>query len=308
MTGIGLVYAAGEKAASVGSWNTCCDCQGVADGPYPYRVLLWGQSPVSSDTNINSYTDTSATDVSDPNEATGLSSTSHSTSTWSNDNTVDFSWTTATDNGDDYFYYLKAFDDEGDENNLALNGFMEIDTNSDNYPDSWTHPSYASRSTDSYGGDYSLHIGYNGGSWAGVYQCKPYGTYELGKWYRAEAKFKCTTGNAAMFFGDAINYGKWSASTGFGSTICDGNWKTFGRVLYMDTDQPSDGNFCIYIYGHGVSSDDIVYDDIKWSKVQNATILVRIGLILFSLSLTVALLKAVTMIMGQTVGSSPEQR
>jgi flagellin-like protein len=43
MSGIGLYYAAGERAASMGSWNTCCDCQGVADGPSPQRVLIWGK-------------------------------------------------------------------------------------------------------------------------------------------------------------------------------------------------------------------------------------------------------------------------
>jgi hypothetical protein len=38
-------------------------------------------------------------DTTDPNQVTGLSSTSHIISTWSNDNTVDVVWTAATDPG-----------------------------------------------------------------------------------------------------------------------------------------------------------------------------------------------------------------
>jgi len=76
----------------------------------------------------NNYTDTSAQDVSAPDEPADLQSTSHSTSTWSSDPTVDISWTDASDNGDDYFYYIKAFDDEGNENNILSYGTIERGT------------------------------------------------------------------------------------------------------------------------------------------------------------------------------------
>lgn len=73
-----------------------------------------------TDTN---YTDTDG-DITDPNEVSSLTSTSHSSSTWSTDNTVDLTWATATDVGTPYYYYIKAFDDSGNDNNI-LNGSIE---------------------------------------------------------------------------------------------------------------------------------------------------------------------------------------
>jgi hypothetical protein len=75
---------------------------------------LWQTGPYTQIGSINftdnNYTDTSATDVTDPAEATSLSSISHSTSVWSKDNTVDFSWTTAADNGTIYWYNMTVWD------------------------------------------------------------------------------------------------------------------------------------------------------------------------------------------------------
>jgi hypothetical protein len=216
--------------------------------------------------------DTQATDVSDPNEVTSLDSTSHNEAEWSNDPTVDLSWVTATDNGDDYFYYLKSFDSDANENSLFANGGFETDSDEDSYPDSWSKPAYASRSSDSYDGDYSVHVGYNSGNWAGINQCLNYGSYEVGQAYRVDLKFKCTTGSAAIFFGDDINYGKWDDSVAYGSSSCDGSWKSFGRYLYMDSDQPTNGHLCVYVYGMYSSSDDILYDDIVVTKIESTTI------------------------------------
>jgi hypothetical protein len=74
------------------------------------------------------YTDSDAKDVSTPDQATGLSSSTHTLSTWSNDPTVTVNWNDAIDNGDDYFYYIKAFDDEGNDNNLLTYGTIEKGT------------------------------------------------------------------------------------------------------------------------------------------------------------------------------------
>ncbi|MFB6076258.1 MAG: LamG-like jellyroll fold domain-containing protein, partial [Candidatus Aenigmatarchaeota archaeon] len=81
--------------------------------------------------DVNNYTDNSAQDTSEPDEASSLSSSSHSTSTWSNDNTVDFIWTDATDNGDDYYYYLKSLDDEGNQNDYFTDSNVLTNTNLD---------------------------------------------------------------------------------------------------------------------------------------------------------------------------------
>ncbi len=62
-----------------------------------------------SDTN---YTDTTG-DTADPEEPTSLTSSSHSVTTWSSDNTVDFNWNKALDNGNEYYYYVESYDDEG---------------------------------------------------------------------------------------------------------------------------------------------------------------------------------------------------
>ncbi|MBN2422618.1 hypothetical protein JXB41_05295 [Candidatus Woesearchaeota archaeon] len=106
----------------------------------------------------NNYTDPDALDTQKPAEATGLSSSSHTASYWDSDNTVDFSWTRATDTGDDYYYYIKSYDDSGNENDFVLenNGF-------ENYTDGFS-PGWDS----SLNGDLrpitgSWSYGYNGG-------------------------------------------------------------------------------------------------------------------------------------------------
>jgi hypothetical protein len=71
--------------------------------------------------NSTNYTDATATDIADPNEATSLTSTSHSTSEWSNDNTVDLSWATATDEYTTYWFNISAIDAEGNYNSTYKN-------------------------------------------------------------------------------------------------------------------------------------------------------------------------------------------
>ncbi len=86
----------------------------------------------------NTYQDTGATDVTAPGQASGLSSSSHTTSTWSNDSTIQIDWTTdATDTGDDYFYYLTAVDDEGN-NASSSTSSATVTTGLDGYNTSFT--------------------------------------------------------------------------------------------------------------------------------------------------------------------------
>jgi len=104
-----------------------------------------------SDTN---YTDGTATDSNIPNEATSLASTSHATTLWSNDSSVDFSWTTATDNATIYWYNITAYDNSTNFNSTIKNATVrsgldgydagcnqtsnDLDTSSKDYEESQT--------------------------------------------------------------------------------------------------------------------------------------------------------------------------
>ncbi|MCK4429408.1 MAG: fibronectin type III domain-containing protein, partial [Candidatus Aenigmarchaeota archaeon] len=61
----------------------------------------------------NNYTDTSAQDVSGPNTPSAPTVARTQTECNSSECELNISWSGVSDNGDDYFYYLKAFDDEG---------------------------------------------------------------------------------------------------------------------------------------------------------------------------------------------------
>ncbi|MCK4429411.1 MAG: hypothetical protein KAU95_03480, partial [Candidatus Aenigmarchaeota archaeon] len=66
----------------------------------------------------NNYTDTSAQDVSPPDTPSSPTVTRTQTECNSTECELNISWSSVSDNGDDYFYYLNAFDDEGNENNI----------------------------------------------------------------------------------------------------------------------------------------------------------------------------------------------
>ncbi len=68
----------------------------------------------------NNYTDSAATDTTDPGEVRSLTSSSHSTSRWSNDTTVDMTWTGAVDSGTRYFYNISSTDWYGNHNDSAI--------------------------------------------------------------------------------------------------------------------------------------------------------------------------------------------
>jgi hypothetical protein len=113
---LGSEYSDDVQAGGRSSWGIISV---VGEGKKVERYAPQYEGPVKGEWSYyssNFYSDTTATDNSEPEEATDLTSTSHSTSNWDNDNTVDFSWNDAIDNGDDYFYYLKSFDIFGNQN------------------------------------------------------------------------------------------------------------------------------------------------------------------------------------------------
>ncbi len=205
------------------------------------------------------YSDTAATDTAAPNQPSAPSVTPVSTSS------VSVSWSGVSDNGVTYYYFGKNYDISGNENNLADNGGFERNFTS------WSQPGYASISASQYiEGTQSLYIGYNGGAWAGVSQCKTKGSYTSDRWYRATYRAKCTsgTGTSSIFFGDDINYGIYATSN---SISCDGTWQTVDVELFMASSQPTGGHFCIYVYGMG-STAGVYYDNITWVQEENATL------------------------------------
>ncbi|RLF29433.1 MAG: hypothetical protein DRJ99_03565, partial [Thermoplasmata archaeon] len=153
----------------------------------------------------NTYTDTGAQDVSTPNQASSLSSTDHPLNTWSNDSTVTVTWTDATDNGDDYYYYMKAFDDDGNINNLIENGVFE-DPYYNGIAHGWsayhTDP-VRSSTTDAYSGEKAQSIiggtTIGGGNYGGIVQLGIADKLENGKKYIFTIHYKSinATGNFA---------------------------------------------------------------------------------------------------------------
>jgi len=220
----------------------------------------------------NNYTDTSATDNSAPNEATGLSSTSHSTSTWSNDNTVDFSWTTATDNGDDYFYYLKAFDDEGNENNLICNGFFEESTTVGELPYCWgdwssTGGDGVLDNSEVYSGNYSYKVRSCNAvttEYIPVNYGSTYVLYVTGKWNTSGQSMNINIGT----FNSSKSVISWSAQDITGK-LNSTNWQTSKSIIYIDDSDIK------YIKPHlttNGNNNTIWYDNVRVYEVKNATV------------------------------------
>ena len=107
-------------SASVGTtngvwvtWDITSLVQGWLDGSYPnYGLLVKDSVEDSVDKREAKFTsreyngsdpelviDYTPPDTTPPNDPTNLNSSSHTTASWSNDNTVDLSWTAATDPG-----------------------------------------------------------------------------------------------------------------------------------------------------------------------------------------------------------------
>jgi hypothetical protein len=122
-------------------------------------------TPLISD---NNNTDSSAIDTIEPGQASGFNSSTHNLSMWSGDTTLTVNWSTdATDYGDDFFYYLMAFDNEGNENNeydFTNPGFEKGDNTG------WSCTNDAGAvgqvtASDSYKGDYSMNETNLDGTW-----------------------------------------------------------------------------------------------------------------------------------------------
>ena len=201
------------------------------------------------------YLDPSSPDMEPPDPPVISAATESSSS-------INVSWADPGDVGGTSYYYLKAFDGEGNEKNLASNGAFE-----NGFKD-WYYGPYAHvDTTEYYSGSSSVYVGYNDGAWAAVDQWKYYGAYEAGHGYLASFKYKCEkgAGNAGMFLGDADNYRKYYH---YQSYPCTGNWESASNYLFLDADQPSNGSLDVYVYGNGATS-GVYYDDIQLDKVEN---------------------------------------
>ncbi len=176
-------------------------------------------------------------------------------------------WSNGEDRGTDYFFIPTSYDDAGNRANYLSNGGFERGNAS--WSGFGTYGSINTTPVSGYLNGYKgAYLKYNGGSWSGIWQCKAYGSYTTPRNYTASFMYKCPSGSgsAHIFFGDSVNYGKWTTSASF---ACTGNWEPARISLFMDSDQwPTNGsNFCVYLYGD-LSTGGVNYDNVEWDMVR----------------------------------------
>ncbi|MBI2590945.1 MAG: peptidoglycan DD-metalloendopeptidase family protein [Candidatus Blackburnbacteria bacterium] len=103
------------QAAGSGTYTTGSEGQTLSDGSYYWRVMATDiNSATSSYSTANSGAIAFKVDVTAPTGPTNLASSSHTASTWSSDNTVDVTWTAATDPSSGLSGYSYTFDTTSD--------------------------------------------------------------------------------------------------------------------------------------------------------------------------------------------------
>ncbi len=70
----------------------------------------------------SNYLEFTSSDIKSPSNVSSLSSPNVSVGGFYTFNSAIFNWTASTDTGDDYFYYVRTQDKEGNEDNLVYNG------------------------------------------------------------------------------------------------------------------------------------------------------------------------------------------
>jgi|GEM_PF-2158561 len=150
----------------------------------------------------NSFSDSSASDQSAPNTPAAPSVSAASTSQ------LNVSWSSVSDNGDDWYFYAKAFDDAGNESSKTVNPGLDADVDGDDKPDGWNYYEQedidCTLSTDSYSGPYAVKCTRvhdddsdpnNNNEWGGLRATTVYPNWDLevGKTYVLEFDYKGST-------------------------------------------------------------------------------------------------------------------
>ncbi len=100
-----------SQAAGSGSYTTGSADQTLSDASYYWRVRITDSSSATSGwSTANSGSIAFKVDTTAPSAASGLTSSSHTASTYSADSTVDVSWTASTDGGSGIAGYSYTFD------------------------------------------------------------------------------------------------------------------------------------------------------------------------------------------------------
>ncbi|MCK5641967.1 MAG: right-handed parallel beta-helix repeat-containing protein, partial [Gammaproteobacteria bacterium] len=148
----------------------------------------------------NNYTDTEAEDETPPAVPTIVAETQSDTG-------IDLTWSATADSGDDYFYYMKAYDADGNiDNNMLKDTAME---------------------ENSYSG-----TGY--GYW-NDYDIVPMGSLAIGDTFVFEGEVKVNAnrslenGQSRAYIWSVNSTGNWKRSTSYGTTSTD--WVRFRQIF-----------------------------------------------------------------------------
>lgn len=106
----------------------------------------------------NEYNDIEAVDLEKPDNVTGLGSSTHVLSTWTNVNNLNINWVDANDFGTSYSYYSKSYDSSGNEDNLFKdNPYFETSSTSGWSLSNAVGGNWKITNDSAYEGNYSLY-------------------------------------------------------------------------------------------------------------------------------------------------------
>ncbi|MCF7846946.1 MAG: FG-GAP-like repeat-containing protein [Candidatus Gracilibacteria bacterium] len=201
-----------------------------------------------------SYADAGATDDTAPAAPTGLGG--DATSTWSTDTTPTVSFTDSVDAGDDYFFFVSAYDQLGNVSNMLANGSFE------NGESSWSvHSPYDPATDEVKRGAFSLK-----GIHDGTIE-KPYAlqdvTVEVGKMYRVSGWIKSdlTAGN------------HYITTEGAFAGLVETNITGTTDWTYVEkTGTATTTNLRVLVYPHNYPNGSTWTDDIRVEEVDSTTV------------------------------------
>jgi hypothetical protein len=226
-------------------------------------------TPLVSDNNVS---DTDARDVTDPAEAGSLDDGAHVTSTWNRDNTVDFTWTDASDSGDDYFYYPQSYDEDGNFNNNLLQsyGFEDNSNGSWNFWSSSTS-TRSINGTTAGEGYYSIQFNLNS-SESGDHPQHYAAGYDLTTNHVYMVKFyaKANVTGHRIIVNLQKNTGPYTIYGTTGYIPLTTNWAGYTGIIIPDT---TDNDTRLDFYLKGNDPAGIVWlDGIRFYEVKNNTL------------------------------------
>ncbi|MBT6831818.1 hypothetical protein HOA64_02045, partial [bacterium] len=207
-------------------------------------------------------TDDTATDQAGPNSPTSLSSTTYNTC--SNDATPTVTWTDATDNGSDYFYYTSAYDQSGNVSNFVTNATFEEGISN------WSSLSAVTveqNTTSPIQGGADLHWVGNGTAYSGVASNAI--SFVSGETYRLSFTYRLASGQ-----GPRIKIGKSSSPTssalgGMTEEYLTNSSNTFYSQTFTATETST---AYVILFDSPTGAADFYVDNIEINKADSATV------------------------------------